>query len=462
MWEKTEMLPSNQELVAVLSSCYSKDELDRFVEYMKNHFSSSGGFIYICPGYVRAECLSFIENDLEDSIKKYLDMRRLIFINRDEYLTDKGLAFDRLVIDLERAINKIKEIEDERKIIVYITVDKYWNKIDTPSLSKLKKLNEEENIRFVLRYYIEEIHKNIIKQILESHDLILLDGVDTFEPLKPEELVHKALLSLCQNKVIEFKHNKAMMRNEFLENISEIIGGVVHDINNLLVSIIGYAQYSSDIDDLDEIKKCLELITKLAFDGRKVTEKIKQEMKGDKHHARDIYKFDYIVSNSIDMIKHRFSSSSNLGKATSLQLVVELKSNNYIYADEYDLRHSIINIMLNGIEAMEHGGIMTVRTYDEGDKITLEISDTGEGIEQDLLDKIFTPYFTTKGWKGTGLGLSIAKRVFEEHNGTLKVESKIGEGTKFTITFPAVGTIGEFDYDNEDNHNLMQGTTTSK
>ena len=47
------------------------------------------------------------------------------------------------------------------------------------------------------------------------------------------------------------------MRNEFLENISEIIGGVVHDINNLLVSIIGYAQYSSDIDDLDEIKKCL-------------------------------------------------------------------------------------------------------------------------------------------------------------------------------------------------------------
>ena len=105
---------------------------------------------------------------------------------------------------------------------------------------------------------------------------------------------------------------------------------------------------------------------------------------------------------------------------------------------------------------MEHGGIMTVRTYDEGDKITLEISDTGEGIEQDLLDKIFNPYFTTKGWKGTGLGLSIAKRVFEEHNGTLKVESKIGEGTKFTITFPAVGTIGEFDYDNEDNHNLMQ------
>ena len=51
------------------------------------------------------------------------------------------------------------------------------------------------------------------------------------------------------------------------------------------------------------------------------------------------------------MIKHKFNSSSNLGKVTSLQLVVELKSNNYIYADEYDLRHSIINIMLNGIEA---------------------------------------------------------------------------------------------------------------
>jgi len=101
---------------------------------------------------------------------------------------------------------------------------------------------------------------------------------------------------------------------------------------------------------------------------------------------------------------------------------------------------------------------MTVRTYDEGDRIVLEISDTGEGIDEELIDKIFKPYFTTKGYKGTGLGLSIAKRVFEEHNGVIKVESKKGEGTKFTITFPSAMPIGKYGHEEDKESNLMHET----
>jgi signal transduction histidine kinase len=457
MWDVTEMLSNNQRFISVFSSNYSKDELDIFIEFIRNHFSTSGGLIYLCSMDIKDRCLYFIENDLEERIKRYIDLNKLIFINRDKYLTDEGVDVDSLLKDIESAVDKIRGIENrsEKKINVYIAVDKNWSKIDEWMLSKLKEFSMKKDIRLIMKYYVEEINSSVLTYILKINDLILVDGVDVFETVKPEELVHKGLVSLCQHKVVDFKYNKVLMRNEFLENAGDIIGGVVHDINNLLVSIIGYAQFAADIDDLNEIRKCLNLVIKLAFDGRRVTEKIKKEVKGDKDNQKDVYKFDYIVKNCIDMIKHKFSFSSNLGKSSSLQLVVELNSNKYICADEYDLRHSIINIMLNGIDAMENGGVMTVRTYDEGDRIVLEISDTGEGIDEDLIDKIFKPYFTTKGYKGTGLGLSIAKRVFEEHNGVIKVESKKGEGTKFTITFPSAGPVSEYNHDEDTESNLI-------
>lgn len=228
-----------------------------------------------------------------------------------------------------------------------------------------------------------------------------------------------------------------MMRNEYLENMEQSMAGIIHDINNLLVSILGYAQYSLQIDDMNEIRKGLEVISRLALDGSCITKKVKSNFKRSFETQKDIYKFNYIVENCLDMVKHKFKSLA-LSKTKNLELSVSLDSKNYIYANEYDLRHSINNIIQNGIEAMEDRGILTVRTYDEGDNIVLEISDTGCGIDERLMNHVFKPYFTTKGARGTGLGLSIAKKIFEEHGGKIYIDSKVGEGTKFTIYFPAI------------------------
>lgn len=203
------------------------------------------------------------------------------------------------------------------------------------------------------------------------------------------------------------------------------------------MSILGHAQYCQEINDINEINKCLEIIARLALDGSNITKRIKSNFKGSIEAPKDIYKFDYIVKNCIDMIKHKFKTLV-LDETNNLTLEVSLNSQQYIYADEYDMRHSIINIIQNGIEAMEDKGILTIKTYDEGDKIVLEISDTGCGIDDKIINKVFNPYFTTKGSKGTGLGLSIAKKIFEEHGGQIFVESKLGDGTKFTIYFPAI------------------------
>ena len=462
MWDISEVLEESQNFIAVISSRYSKDDLDIFTEYMRNHFSTSGGLIYLCSGYIMDKCLSFIENDLGYNLKKYMDMSKLIFINREKYFINDTYDFDLLIMDLNRAVDKISEIENEKTIYIYITIDSYWNNVDMDKLeeiySKLKMLGETKKVKFMIRYFMEDIATSKVYPMLRNHDLFLLDGMDNFEIFTLDDLFHKALISQCQNKAIDFKRNKAVMRNEFLESLGEIFGGIVHDMNNLLVSIIGYAQYSMELDEIDEIRKCLKVINKLALDGKRINEKIKREVKGDKKDKKEIYRFDYIINNCIDMVKHKFSSSI-LNKSGNIELVLELNSNKYIYADEYDLRHSIINIILNGIDAMENGGVITVRTYDRDDgRIVLEISDTGCGMDEDIIKKIFTPYFTTKGSKGTGLGLSIAKRVFEEHNGTIHVESKVGIGTKFTIVFPSAEYVENIEHDDSEEYNLINST----
>ena len=94
----------------------------------------------------------------------------------------------------------------------------------------------------------------------------------------------------------------------------------------------------------------------------------------------------------------------------------------------------LLNIVINGIHAMESGGTLTVKTYPlpHGKTVAIEISDTGKGISKEKMEQIFTPFFTDKN-RGTGLGLSISKNIIEKHGGSITVKSREGEGTTFTV-----------------------------
>jgi signal transduction histidine kinase len=106
-----------------------------------------------------------------------------------------------------------------------------------------------------------------------------------------------------------------------------------------------------------------------------------------------------------------------------------------IKMDEERLTQVFINIMKNGIQAMEHGGTLRVEAHVIKDRIRVVISDSGPGIPPDQMEKIFNYYYTTKE-KGVGLGLPIAHRIVEAHGGQLDVESRVGSGTKVTVTLP--------------------------
>jgi signal transduction histidine kinase len=110
----------------------------------------------------------------------------------------------------------------------------------------------------------------------------------------------------------------------------------------------------------------------------------------------------------------------------------------YIYCDENQIKQVLINIVKNGIEAMEHGGTLSIEATADHDTAAIRIADQGTGIPPDKLDRLGSPFFTTKE-NGTGLGLTVCYRIMRNHGGRIEVDSRQGEGTTFTLYLPVEG-----------------------
>jgi two-component system NtrC family sensor kinase len=108
-----------------------------------------------------------------------------------------------------------------------------------------------------------------------------------------------------------------------------------------------------------------------------------------------------------------------------------------VVGTEHKLQQVFLNLFLNARDAMPKGGWLSVSTRVESDKAIIEVSDTGLGIPAEHLSRIYDPFFTTKSLgHGTGLGLSITYGIIREHDGTIAVESSVGQGTRFTLSMP--------------------------
>jgi signal transduction histidine kinase len=137
-----------------------------------------------------------------------------------------------------------------------------------------------------------------------------------------------------------------------------------------------------------------------------------------------------------DLLKNLITLFQEEADSQGIHLQAEMNSDlPLIKMDNERLTQAFINIMKNGMQAMDHGGILRIETYSLNDRVEVVISDSGSGIPPDQMEKIFNYYYTTKE-RGVGLGLPIAHRIIEAHGGQLIVESRVGSGTKVTVTLP--------------------------
>jgi len=235
-------------------------------------------------------------------------------------------------------------------------------------------------------------------------------------------------------KELEQLHFQQMERADRLASIGEMATGIAHEIKNPLAGISGAItvladDFSEDDPRKEVIRQVLEQIARL---DKTATDLLYFGRPGKPE-------FSFVDINSL--VKNTLFFISQHPEARNIHRVKELTRDlPPVGVDEKQIQQVLFNIIINAMQAMKDGGTLTIMTElaSKGGRefVRILISDTGNGIPPEALEKIFVPFFTTKT-QGTGLGLPICKRLMEQNGGTLSVESRLGEGTKFTIELPA-------------------------
>ncbi len=225
------------------------------------------------------------------------------------------------------------------------------------------------------------------------------------------------------------KVEKEMARLDQLNLVGEMAASIAHEIRNPMTTIRGFLQllegkndcvqyrefYNLMIEELDRANSIISEFLNVA--RNKVVEKKAQNL-------------SQIINTLYPLIEADIIKTDN-------RIKLELKDVPDLLLDEKEIRQLILNLVRNGIDAMHPGGEMTIRTFLEGNEVVLSVQDQGKGIEPDVLEKIGTPFFTTKD-TGTGLGLAICYSIAARHNACVKVETGPA-GTTFYIRFKHSG-----------------------
>jgi len=232
-----------------------------------------------------------------------------------------------------------------------------------------------------------------------------------------------------------------------MESIGTLAGGIAHDFNNILGIILGNIELA--IDDVPEwypARMNLEEVRTASLRAKDVVRQLlsfARETKLEKKPTNIIP----IIKESLKLLRSSIPTSIEIRQHIPDSVEV-------ILADPTQINQVLINLCTNADHAMPTGGILNVTLknaaleevatakhfgLNPGRYVNLTVSDTGHGISPEEIDRIFDPYFTTKDvGKGTGMGLAVVHGILKEHNGTINVKSEIGEGTTFSIFFPAV------------------------
>jgi signal transduction histidine kinase len=239
-------------------------------------------------------------------------------------------------------------------------------------------------------------------------------------------------VQLQQNKELEAR----LAKLQALANLGTISAIVAHEINNILMPLGNYAQVAlNNPTDLPLTQKALKKTVHNSARASEILESMLAVVNGEAIEKRKC-RLKQLIEGVFSCIGRDFEKDS-------LKIRMSVPEELDITAVPVQMQQVLMNLILNAREAMmPAGGTLMINASALPNKVLIEVSDTGSGIEPEHMDKIFEPFFSTKtpdspaARVGSGLGLVFCKEIVSSHNGTITVDSKINQGTKFTITLP--------------------------
>ena len=303
------------------------------------------------------------------------------------------------------------------------------------SLFKAKGLNDQ-NIYDYLPGLKGELKKDRLKPAVnrielewegaDHHKILEVIWSPTYDHMEAFHGYVLLIQDLTKVKSLE----RAMRQQEKLAAVGQLATGIAHEIRNPLASISGSIQLltSENPSLTDDEKRLMGIVTREIDRLNHLISEFLEYVKPSDVEKEPVY-VNKVLSEVLDMVRFNRNLPKDIKQAT------EFGAKEVIYGHHGKLKQALLNIVINAYQSMSESddGVIGVRTFEDEDRVIIEIEDTGEGMED--VSRIFEPFHTTKP-KGTGLGLAVTYKILEGHDAEVNVKSKRGVGTTFILKFP--------------------------
>ncbi len=228
-----------------------------------------------------------------------------------------------------------------------------------------------------------------------------------------------------------------LVQADKLSSIGLLAAGVAHEVNTPLAVISTYAQMlAKQVANDDQKSILLDKIAKQTFRASEIVNSLLNFSRTSTTSFGDV-DLNKVVRETMSLLEHQIRK---VGVDVQLDLAAGLPP---IHGNAGKLQQVFLNLFLNARDAMDGGGVLSVRTWAEESGARVDVSDTGHGISPEHIQRIYDPFFTTKGSrKGTGMGLAVTYGIVQEHKGSIEVSSRQG-GTRFHLRLPWSRTVGQ-------------------
>jgi signal transduction histidine kinase len=362
--------------------------------------------------------------------------------NKDIYyaITAQGNMKEFMGRELSRSEDLVKFIDEKRDLLLKddIIFELGQNKVPDPQKKFLQSVLTQMNALKAALAVPSKVGGFLIGFMFlsekRSQDPYSMEDLLLFQTIAPEAAIaiKNAMTYDEIRKNLEKEHEKVesvekqLERTERLASLGTLVAGVAHEIRNPMQALRMKAEgIQEKADNAGYVKEAGDSIVKNADRILAITKEML-----DMSKVKEPEKKPVDLNGAVESVLQLLQVKNNI------KLVKELNPVPAVNGSANQLSQVFINLFQNAVKAMPDGGLLTVRTFKEGDLVSLEVADTGIGIPKENLGKIFDPFFTTNA-DSTGLGLSISDRIVREHGGLIKVKTETGKGSVFTVVLPS-------------------------
>lgn len=295
----------------------------------------------------------------------------------------------------------------------------------------ISAINKGEIHRYLHKPWDADELRQAIEQGFERHQLIRANLSLTDSLSEKNRELEKRIVTLEQ-KVVEL--TEQLLHSERLSVLGRLAAGIVHEVMTPLTISVGWVETVSKSSNITEDQQnSLSIATEQIFRAASIMESMR-DFSRKKHPIKTPTDANKLIGHALDLLIHPL-------KQKNISISRSFEANERINVDGEQITQVLLNLINNAIDALDSGGRVTlstrvVETAQSVRSVHITVKDNGSGIAPELVQQIFEPFFSTKGSKGTGLGLSICKGIIDNHGGSIDLESRLGQGTTFTLTLP--------------------------